>query len=359
MDEAGSSLLAHPSYCAGATVPQGTSHATPLPHSVQVDPTRRRVVILANPRAGAGSSLVHVEELAAGLHERGLEPLVCWQREEFTVALAEGDPADLRCVVAAGGDGTLVETLNRAPGCPVALLPVGTENLVARFWRMERSGQKLAELIAVGGCRRLDLARLYNAECGVRSAESNSPLCTPHSTLGQGRLFCLMAGAGFDAEVVQRVHGRRHGHINQFTYAWPILQSLRRYRYPPMEVETDTGERLRGTLVFVFNLPRYAAGIPVAPDARGDDGLLDLCVFERAGIVNLFRYLYNILRGRREKMRDLHRRLVRRVRLTAADTVRVQTDGDPAGCLPATIEVEPGALTLLVPSEACKRKEEG
>jgi diacylglycerol kinase family enzyme len=303
------------------------------------------VVILANPRAGAGSSRTHVEELATGLQGWGLEPVVCWQREEFTAAIAGSDPADLRCVVAAGGDGTLVETLNRAPGCPAALLPVGTENLVARFWRIERSGQKLADIIASGACRRLDLARVEAAAPPVPDLRPPAP----------GRLFCLMAGAGFDAEVVHRLHRRRYGHINQFTYAWPILQTLRRYRYPAMDVEIDTGERLRGALVMVFNLPQYAAGLPLAPDARGDDGLLNLCVFERGGIANLFRYLVNILRGRREKVRDMHRRLVRRVRLTAAGTVRVQTDGDPAGCLPATIEVVPGALTLLVPPG----KEEG
>src|SRR5207244_2338974 len=106
--------------------------------------------------------------------------------------------AELRCVVSAGGDGTLVETLNRAPGWPVALLPVGNENLVARFLHIERSGQKLAEIIAGGAYRRLDVAR---AESGTGS-----------------RVFCLMAGAGFDAEVVYRVHRRRHGHIDNSTY---------------------------------------------------------------------------------------------------------------------------------------------
>jgi diacylglycerol kinase family enzyme len=317
--------------------------ATVLAHSGHLDATARRVVILANPRAGAGSSRAQVEELVGGLVERGLEPVVCWEREEFTTRVREGASSDLRCVVAAGGDGTLVETLNRAPGVPVALFPVGTENLVARFWRIERSGKRLAQLIAAGTCRRLDLARV----------EASRPPDPDPRPVRPGRLFCLMAGAGFDAEVVHRLHRRRYGHINQFTYLWPILRTLRRYRYPVMDVEVcDTGEHLRGALVFVFNLPQYARGLPLAPEARGDDGLLNLCVFERGGIANLVRYLVSVMQGRRAKIRDLHRRLIRRVRLSCSETVRVQTDGDPAGCLPATIEVVPGALTLLVPSEA-------
>jgi diacylglycerol kinase (ATP) len=297
----------------------------------RLDAARRRVVVLANPRAGAGSSRAHVDELAACLRERRLEPQVCWQREEFSAAVRTAGE-ELRCVVSAGGDGTLVETLNRAPGQPVALLPVGNENLVARFLNIERSGQKLAHIIAGGAYSRLDLAR----------AESD----------GGSRLFCLMAGAGFDAEVIHKVHRRRHGHIDKSTYVWPIIQTLRRYNYPLMDVEVlDSGERLRGALVFVFNLPKYAMDLPLAPEARGNDGCLNLCVFERPGIANLFRYFSSILRGRRDKVRDFHHRFVRRVRLTAGATVRLQTDGDPAGCLPVTIQVVPAALTLVVAAE--------
>jgi diacylglycerol kinase family enzyme len=297
----------------------------------RLDRERRRVVVLANPRAGAGSSRAHVDELAAGLRERRLEPRVCWQREEFSAVVGQAG-ADLRCVVSAGGDGTLVETLNRAPGRPVAVLPLGTENLVARFLRLERSGQKLAQMIAGGAYRQLDLARVDSGTAG--------------------RMFCLMAGAGFDAEVVHRVHRRRHGNIDKSTYVWPIIQTLRRYPYPMIDVEVlDRGERLRGALVLVFNLPQYAMGLPVAPEARGNDGWLNLCVFERPGIANLFRYVTSLLRGRRDKLRDFHHRFVRRVRLSAGHTVRLQTDGDPAGCLPVTIEVVPAALTLIVPAE--------
>jgi diacylglycerol kinase family enzyme len=299
----------------------------------RLDPARKRVVVLANPRAGAGCSRAHVDELLAGLRERRLEPQVCWDRQEFSDAVRHEAGGGLRCVVAAGGDGTLVETLNRAPGQPVALLPVGTENLVARFLKIDRSGEKLAQIIAAGAYRRLDLGR---AEVGA----------------GVSRVFCLMAGAGFDADVVHRLHRRRHGHIDKASYVWPIIQALRRYPYPLMDVEDlDSGERWRGAQVFVFNLPQYAVGLPLAPEARGNDGRLNLCVFERPGIANLFRYVTSVLRGRRDKIRDFHHRFIRRVRLSAAQPVRLQTDGDPAGSLPVTIDVIPAALTLLVAAE--------
>ena len=115
-----------------------------------------------------------------------------------------------------------------------------------------------------------------------------------------------------------------------------------------MEV-IETGERLRGAFVYVFNLPRYGGGLPIAPEARGNDGQLDLVVFERPGRFHLLRYFSSILRGIRDRLRDVHHRLVKAVRLSSAQPVRAQTDGDPAGTLPATVEVVPAALTLVVP----------
>jgi len=284
-----------------------------------------RVPILANPKAGATQSRRLVEALAWRLSALGLAPVVCWHRRELSQAVA-GAPADVRCVVAAGGDGTLLEVLKRAPGVPVALLPVGTENLVARYCGVNRSPAALAHLIATGQVRRIDVAR---ANQGV---------------------FCLMASAGFDAGVVHRVHQRRRGHITRLTYALPVVQSLTEYRYPPIDVEvTETGEKLRGSLVFLFNVPRYGLGLRIAPDATPDDGLLDLYVFERPGMLALMRYALAILVGRHHQLAGVHHRRARSFRLWSPGAVPLQTDGDPAGWLPATVEVMPQKLTLVVP----------
>jgi diacylglycerol kinase (ATP) len=310
-------------------------------HLVSSSPShQRRVLILANPRAGSASSREVVLELVDALREVRLEATVCWRREEFSEVLAGPQREEVRCVVAAGGDGTLVETVNRGAGLPVTILPLGTENLVARYWGIERSGRQVANTIAAGKLQQIDLAR-------VTRLPGPDPKAQPP---GAGRLFCLMAGVGFDADVVNRLHRKRSGHISLYSYARPIVQALRRYRFPVMDVEVlDTGERLRGAMVFVLNLPRYGMGLPLAPEARGDDGLLNLLVFERPGIFHLFRYLTAVLQGRRHKLRDCHHRWVRAVRLEASLTVRVQTDGDPAAILPAVIEVVPGAMTLVVP----------
>jgi diacylglycerol kinase family enzyme len=285
----------------------------------------KQVLILANPRAGTGKSRRRVEGLVGALQRRGLRPTVCWRRAEFSILLDALAPQEVRCVVAAGGDGTLLEVVNRAPQLPAALLPLGNENLVADYFRIPRDGAALADIILTGKARQFDLAR------------------------ADGRLFCLMASAGIDAEVVHRVHRRRRGHINRLTYVVPTLQALHHYSYPPLDVEIEeTGERLRGAMAFVFNLPRYGLRLPIAAEAVPDDGLLDLCVFERPGALHLARYVTALACRRRDRLPDFQHRRVRRVRLWSDLPAPVQTDGDPAGRLPVTIEVVPRALTLLV-----------
>jgi diacylglycerol kinase family enzyme len=231
----------------------------------------------------------------------------------------------LRCVVAAGGDGTFNEVINRAPGVPVSILPLGNENLVAKQFNLGNSAEKLAQAILAGSIRQLDLAR------------------------ARGRYFSLMAGAGIDAEVVHRVHHSRRSHISKRTYALQALWALGSFAYPTIGVENlETGERLQGSTAFVFNLPRYGLNLPIASRARPDDGHLDLWVFERPGLRNLVRYFIAVLRNRHHAMPDVKHRLVKQVRLVAEGHVPLQVDGDPAGALPVEIEVAPGEMQLVI-----------
>src|SRR5262245_55647330 len=84
-----------------------------LTSTAVLDAAKRRVAILANPRAGTGKSQRLVEGLVGALRGRGFAPRLCWQREELSELSDRGEAPELRCVVAAGGDGTLLEVLNR------------------------------------------------------------------------------------------------------------------------------------------------------------------------------------------------------------------------------------------------------
>ncbi len=305
--------------------------------------TRPWVAVQRNPTSGAGVNRAEILSLCSHLRRLGIRPRVFSRRDRLAERLSQPERrASLICLVAAGGDGTVGDLINRFPDVPLTILPLGTENLLARYLGIPCDGRTVAELIAQGYRRQLDVGLL------------------------NGRRFMLMVSAGFDADVVHRLHARRSGNIRKSNYIQPILETLRTYRYPKLRVTVDgegasTGRPLgrrrpwgsswpvKGRLVMVANLPEYALGLPIAGDAAGDDGLLDLRIFKRRSAFQMIRYLINVALRRHEELADVRVARVRTVRIESKVPVPVQCDGDPAGFTPAEISVLPGALTVLVP----------
>jgi diacylglycerol kinase family enzyme len=312
---------------------------------------------VANRGSGLGRGLRLVENLVAELEHLGFRTEIAWTpvARAAMVAAAAVD-GDCRCLVAVGGDGTVSALLNERPRPPVTVLPAGTENLVARHFGLRRDPRRLAATIAAGRASRVDVGQ------------------------AAGRRFLLMAGFGFDAEVVTRHHQARvsrTGRIrptHRIAYVHPILRSSWTYRFPTISVQVlDPGaeELIRGTTVFVFNLPRYALGLPFAPIARDDDGWLDLVVFRNPGPFQALCYLCKVFCGIHLDDPSVFHRRVRKLVVTADEPIPVQLDGDPGGyLLPLgeattaahphgwTIRVLPSALTVLTPpdGDGCARR---
>ena len=293
----------------------------------QRDQNARSVAILRNPRSGSGLRRHEILELVRELRQSGFRPRLFKSRERFHDWLErEGTRENLECLVAAGGDGTVADVFNRYPDTKLAILPLGTENLLARHLRIPRSGRGVARLIAKGESRVLDLCAMGD------------------------RRFSLMASVGFDADVIQRVHHARSGNISRLSYIQPILESVRRYEYPEVRLWLDDApDPVTARLAVICNLPIYALGFSVARSARGDDGLVDVRLFQRGSAFQMVRYLCNLALGTHERLWDVDSRQARRVRIEADVPVPIQTDGDAAGFTPAEILVLPGALEVVAP----------
>lgn len=315
------------------------SGETTAPGSI---PGRDWVGVVANASSGRGRGRVQVGRLVRALRGHGLRARIAWTPAERTGLVARGgDDPRCRCLVAVGGDGTVAALVNDAPRVPITVLPAGTENLFARHFRLRADPVRAAATAAHGLPVRTDLG------------------------LSPGRRFTLMAGFGFDADVVTRHHAARvRGGAARPThrgmYVDPLLRASFVYRFPAITVAladpaTGREESLVGTTVFVFNLPRYALGLPFAPAAVGDDGLLDVVVFREPGPFRALHYLWLVVRGLHLNRPGVEHRQVRRAEITSTELVPVQLDGDPAGYVngdPAsawTTEVLPGAIDVLVP----------
>ena len=292
------------------------------------------VAIAANPYSGFGANQRYVKRLAEALDSRGIASRPIWDPSERTAALRDSElTRSCVCVIATGGDGTVADVINDRPSAPLAVLPTGNENIFAKEFGFTRDVEALAESIAApaaGRCRTIDLGS------------------------ANGRLFSLMLGVGFDAEVVHRLAQWRVRsqtslkRVTRMSYVRPILSALRKYPYPRITLEAD-GTEYSGTHALVFNLPRYAFRLPFAPDAQPDDGLLDWVLFERAGAFNLLKYFWSVCRCRHLQLSDVHHGQACSLRITASEPAPIQLDGDPAGHTPVEITIVPQTLRVMLP----------
>jgi diacylglycerol kinase (ATP) len=256
-------------------------------------------------------------------------------------------PGDGDLVVAAGGDGTINEVINglvaegRPAPLPLAIVPLGTSNVLAAEIGLAKSPAAVALTIRQGAPRRVSLGRITGGGVGRG-----------------GRCFILMAGAGIDGHAVAGVDpGLKRG-FAQGAYVWAglsqVLHSARR-RYA---VEID-GVRREAAWVVVAKAGHYGGPFVIAARARLDDPRFEVCLFAEGGPWAMARYGSAMALGRLARAPGFASVLGRRVRITAADPgpgarrvdEPVQCDGDDVARLPVKIEVVPDALSLVVPRD--------
>lgn len=287
------------------------------------------VAIVGNPYSGAGANRERVEALSRALHEWGLEVRAFWDLDARRHVLGSARARErICCVVVAGGDGTVADVFNECADLPVAILPLGNENCLARELGLRGDPEALARAIAEGRRHRLDLG------------------------VANGRLFSLMVTAGPDADVVRRFAecrslGGALCRSSRLAYVGHAIASALSYRFPEIELEAD-GERVSGTGVYVFNVPGYALGLRFTPDARDDDGLLDWLVFQGRGPLRLACFHAAVATGRHLRWSDVRYGRARRVRLRSISPVPVQIDGEAAGTTPVDIGIRPLAGEVIV-----------
>jgi YegS/Rv2252/BmrU family lipid kinase len=293
-----------------------------------------KALLVVNPRAGrvrgeAGVARVERRLVRAGLEVQRLEPAA---PEETAAALGSAlrreSPRHARVVVA-GGDGSINSVLPAVMGTefPLAILPVGSVNVLARELGIPRGLQAAAAVAASGQPLRIDLG------------------------LANGRPFALMAGIGFDAAVVHTVAPDVKNVVGSFAYVARGLKLLAGQTSSRFRIATEEGSlEAEAWLAVVANASRYTYRWRLAPAARIDDGWLDLCLFQGSSAAQAAGQVVAALAGRHAGYPGVSHLRARRLRFECDPPVCVQVDGDPAGETPVEIDMAPGALSVLVPA---------
>lgn len=289
----------------------------------------RLVVIQRNPRSGSGAGRKELLILVRELRLAGFVVRMFRSRSMLDSWLAMPEKRRrLRCIVAAGGDGTVADIVNRFPGCPVAVLPLGTENLLAQYLNIPRCGSALAKIVIAGRTRTLD------------------------SAMANHQRFLLMLSAGIDGNIVHAIHANRTGTIRRVGYVWPTLRAFLWSGLTLICAATPDGKHsATGTHVIVTNIPRYGFGLRFAPEATPDDGLLNVRVYHGTTRSRIFWHAIRLKLRLPIQSREYTKFTATHVVLESRGdglSAGVQADGDPCMSLPVCVAVQPASLRVLV-----------
>ncbi|HYE02705.1 MAG TPA: diacylglycerol kinase family protein [Phycisphaerales bacterium] len=292
-----------------------------------------RVRLLVNPRSGKGLGPRLAAEFGRCAVRDGHE-VTSATLPARTPAPEPHDPGP-DVVAVFGGDGTVHHSLPALAGSPTALyhVPLGTENLFARGFGMDRDPERFAAALRSGSVLATDLG-----ECN-------------------GRLFAIMASVGPDAGLIHRMAGARRGTISHWSYLRPALAELARPRFCPLSVLIDGSEAAcaQSGFAIVANSRCYALGLDPVRRALVTDGLLDVVFYPCRGRARALGWIARTAQGRHMQAPALIYRQGREVVLSSEGQDHppvYQLDGEAVtgAARTLTMRVIPGALRVLVPA---------
>ena len=297
------------------------------------------VAVVYNPSSGGDSASKQSDHIRDAIEQTGKK--LIWLETtpddsgvgQAKAAVEQG--ADL--VIATGGDGTVMACATGLAGSevPLAVLPLGTGNLVATNFDIPTDLDAALEIALTCRRRRIDLGKTGDPK-------------------GEGR-FLTAAGIGFDAAMLRDANHKLKARIGPLAYVWSALRSIRRPR-ATYQLRLDGGEVIsrRAQGVLVANLGKMQGGLTLLPDAIPDDGLFDVAVLKTRTAGDwaklAIRVLARVVARSRKSGPDVDVFKARRVEIRCATTQPVQFDGDvvdPADRL--DLEIDPSSLTLAVP----------
>jgi len=296
---------------------------------------RRTITVVFNPTAG-GARRRLLGKVVGQLEARGAVVTLmptgkAGDAEQFgrelKVRHAAGQGPDL--VVAAGGDGTINEVVNGLAGgaLPLAILPMGTANVLAAEIGLGQTAKDVAAAILEGEITPIHLG------------EAN------------GRRFTLMAGIGLDADVVATVDLGLKRRTGKFAYAVATAMRWFEYRKRRFRILID-GVVHEAAAAVIANGHFYAGRFVCAADAKLTDPRLHVCLFEKPGRWQALYYMAALFGGFLGRLKTYRVVAANEIRVLDETSNPVQGDGDIITRLPVDIRVAAETVRLVMPVSA-------
>jgi diacylglycerol kinase (ATP) len=282
---------------------------------------------MANPTSG-GYSAITLQKVKTHLEELGWTAEIRLTRSPGEIGKVCADPSfKVKTLVIAGGDGSINEAvigLQDHPNPPqLAVVPIGTANVLALELSLPRKANAIAETIARQKTKRL------------------------HFGLANGHPFLLMVSVGFDAEIVHAVPLALKRRIGKLAYVITAIKTSLTRKSIPLQITLD-GEPFAGKFAVASNARHYGGPFEICPSGVTDPGL-HMLILEKDDLWSSINYGIALMLGRIHKTHGATVKPFTAATISAQSAVATQVDGDPFGAAPLEIRQADKTIPILVP----------
>lgn len=301
--------------------------------------------VLVNPVAGSGEGEKDWKQISSLLSQNGLSFTHQFTLRKYHAIelVTEAINNGANRVIVVGGDGTLNEAVNgifaqtrvATDEVLLGMIPVGTGNDWGRMFHIPSDYEE-----AIGILKK---EQTFRQDAGLVRYISGGKEASRH--------FINIAGLGFDARVVQKANKQKEeGKHGVLLYFLNIFTTLMKYESTRVSIEVD-GKSVFENSVLSMSLGngRYAGGgMLQTPDAKPDDGLLDLTVIKAMGRLRVITNLKKLYDGHILEHPMIEGFTGKRIRIVSDPPIFVETDGESLGLTPVEFEILPKRLQVVV-----------
>ena len=286
----------------------------------------KKICIIFNPKAGS-SKLSKLNKIITELNKNNTVTLFETTAAGDATNIARTESANFDIVVAAGGDGTINEVVNGIdPNTPLAIIPMGTANIVAIEAGISNNSKAICAAINQGKTKRAYVSTINNKK------------------------FILMAGIGYDAQVVTNINPKLKKIFGKLIFALEGFKQFFKLKEFTITIKTNN-QTYNANWVLITNAKHYAGSHSITTGTDIFDEHLVCYIFPDLSKLS---FLYNlfliVLFGDLSKSDKIITVRSSSFEITSSTATPVQCDGELFGQLPALIKNNKECVNLLIPN---------
>lgn len=298
---------------------------------------KSKMLIIANPTAGANKASKIIPLVEEILKKKGIDYVfeITRCKGDETGIARDGIKKGFKLITALGGDGTVNQVVNGIMGSGVTLgiIPAGTGSDLVKTLNIPVKTEDAVDVFLNGKEHLIDIGEIKG------------------KTWDENRYFINIAGIGIDAVTVKELEYAKTIFKGKLAYFYALFRALKKYRGLTLKIKMkDINISVLTYLTAVANGRFFGGGFKITPDADTADGLLDICIVEKVGIIKTLLSLSKVIKGSHAKIPEVRMFRADNIIISSDSPMPVEIDGEVAeDDTEFSFKINPKALKVMIP----------